>query len=256
MKVDQNAKYKEYNADGNCIKSNKQLIIVKCPPLSCKLCEFTFTDEKELSEHTSWHLNEEIVDNLVDDNDSIVQDEYVLFENTKGTVSEDKNVLKSCGICDFKTYGIMDLQKHIFQTHAEPLPCDQCDVVCQTTKQLVKHKQHDHQVKALICKFCSCYCNDKKEYDQHVSSHNDKYKCSKCDFKTKYKRVVQEHSFLHMNLKPYGCACCEFKSFRASNLVRHQYTHSSTKPLKCPECSYSTIQKTCLTRHMMKHLQS
>lgn len=237
--------------DRNSDLTNAELIIINVPPLVCNLCEFSFTEELEFNEHMSCHIKEEISDPsevMIEQVNNTIENEYVSLDN-----EENVDCLKSCGVCDFHTYKIMDLQRHVLQSHIECLKCITCAYTCQSLKQLVGHHMSVHQMKYYYCKYCQYYCSKKLQYNEHVSSHQKKFKCQKCDFETKYKRMILEHNFLHTNMKPYKCGCCDFQSCRASNLIRHQYVHTVEKPLKCLQCSYSTTQKKCLNAHVKKH---
>ncbi|KAI5719529.1 hypothetical protein M8J76_011534 [Diaphorina citri] len=191
--------------DENVESSNAEFIIVNVPPLVCNLCDFTFHEEDEFNEHMSCHLDEEVSSPIENTNDTAPinteQPNFIKTESASGKVT----CLKSCGVCDFNTYEIMDLQRHVFQNHIESLKCNHCNSTYQSVKQLKEHNCNVNPVKYFFCKYCNYYCNEKYLYEEHVSSHNNKYKCQQCEFESKYKRTVQEHYFVHTNLRPYKC---------------------------------------------------
>lgn len=272
--------------EDNKTSPSLQYIIVNVKPFTtCKLCDLTFDLETDLNQHIlAEHCNldeedptpcdnekntEHSIENIKEKtertmtlseehtNDEIQSEQKTMIVIDNDSVEFEYKCLKLCGACEFHSYDIMELQRHIFKMHAESLKCDQCEFVCQSVKQLVKHSREVHLVNYFACKLCNYICSSREQYDHHVVTKcidGNHYKCQRCDFQTKYKRTLVEHSFTHDNLNPYKCGFCEFRSNRASNLIRHQYVHNKTKPLKCPECPYNTAQKTCLRRHIQnKH---
>ncbi|CAG9814966.1 unnamed protein product [Phaedon cochleariae] len=86
------------------------------------------------------------------------------------------------------------------------------------------------------------------------------YKCQSCEFITRHKNVMDNHSLIHLSedqINWLECGVCTFKTKLKCNLEKHEMIHKVSedmKKYKCTECAYKSLWKRDLERHLLKHM--
>ena len=84
----------------------------------------------------------------------------------------------------------------------------------------------------------------------------ESFKCTTCEFATKYRGSLKKHQQTHSNLKPFKCTLCEFSAKTKNNLLMHRkriHDANSMKKFECPLCDYTTRLRYHLLRHQIVH---
>ena len=179
-------------------------------------------------------------------------------------------------------------QGEVCQVKVEGCVCSKCSGECssqqflQDTRDQAQSdngeslKQHQAEIHSDV---------NLQENDRGVAGKFGKrFKCTTCEFATKYRESLKKHQQTHSNLKPFECTRCDFttntknnllmhwkrihdadsmKKFKCSlcdytaclryYLLRHQLVHCSEKPFKCSKCDFATKRKKTLDRHNFLH---
>ncbi|XP_069363587.1 uncharacterized protein [Maniola hyperantus] len=80
------------------------------------------------------------------------------------------------------------------------------------------------------------------------------FKCTLCQYKSKYKSALVKHVKMHTGDKPFACDLCEYKCSANSVFVNHLRIHTGEKPFSCKICEYKFARKNDLLRHIKLHL--
>lgn len=67
-----------------------------------------------------------------------------------------------------------------------------------------------------------------------VRFHSKKFRCTLCKKLFSSKHCLREHSYKHMNLKPYNCSICSQEFRHASQFTLHKQSHKTTDILVYP----------------------
>eukprot|EP01084_Bolivina_argentea_P227127 383626_1 len=83
------------------------------------------------------------------------------------------------------------------------------------------------------------------------------FKCTHCNFSTKWKQNLSRHAKIHSDEKDFQCAICGKEFKQKSNLKVHSRTHSGEKPFACKICKKQfTTSSNLKTHKRRKHLQN
>ncbi|ESN91041.1 hypothetical protein HELRODRAFT_125297, partial [Helobdella robusta] len=112
------------------------------------------------------------------------------------------------------------------------------------------------------CKTCHKKLSSAYSLKQHTRKHTgdwlvDIYKCKKCLYAVKSKKLLEEHiKNRHNPNKPRNhiCDVCGKGFIVCNQLKRHLLMHTGQKDFRCPYCSYATyvshnLKKHCMNRH-------
>ena len=116
--------------------------------------------------------------------------------------------------------------------------CQMCDVVCASTKELIKHHQCKHNI--LYCDVCSKAFNNPSSLVGHQYSDKElRFKCDDCDQHFAFESNLQTHRISHRTLLSHCCVYpnCNKKFKNKGDLTRHAKEHDGIMH-KCPDCSY------------------
>lgn len=123
------------------------------------------------------------------------------------------------------------------------IKCNRCKVMLPDEKFKVKR-----------CGNRQKRCNDcnQKSKDRHIAdrlANKDKYKCSKCEYKTNNLGHLNVHiRSVHDKIKNLKCPECEYKTDRTENMSKHvKQVHDKIKDFKCDQCKYE-----CSTKHILQ----
>eukprot|EP01084_Bolivina_argentea_P310494 537316_1 len=80
-----------------------------------------------------------------------------------------------------------------------------------------------------------------------------KFKCSKCNFSTKWKSSLKTHILTHSKRKSFKCNRCNGAFKTQSGLCQHKRIHSRKRPYKCGQCKKGFKHKNVLIAHIQSH---
>ena len=78
-------------------------------------------------------------------------------------------------------------------------------------------------------------------------------KCSKCNFTTKNRVLLEEHKNSHIPV--YKCDFCKFTTQNKEVLVRHAEKHKQSRELQCNMCNHTTRNEESLKKHKESHME-
>lgn len=211
----------------------------------------------------------EIIDDQQENFDELVHlttvDPNSLFERKD---QSDNYVCKQCTDNNSIVYDLEAIQLHLLTEHGfSVFICNICDNTCfNDSTELNLHKVDCHsQVPPLVplskelrCTKCDKIFKDKHLLDDHTIIHADPrpFKCPKdgCskDFTSKY--TLTSHMKIHTDRpRLYKCNLCDKSFYHSQNLVQHRKLHSSTKEFICPNCDKAFSTQHNLDVHFIVH---
>ena len=77
--------------------------------------------------------------------------------------------------------------------------------------------------------------------------------CGICGYTTPEARRLEAHQqAMHMGLAPYKCKHCDFTTRERTSLRDHTYRHFNQKPYSCNYCAYACIHRYAMKSHLRK----
>ncbi|BFZ00054.1 hypothetical protein BsWGS_03093 [Bradybaena similaris] len=120
----------------------------------------------------------------------------------------------------------------------------------------IKHEQIINKEKRFQCQDCGLTCSSKHVLDRHSVIHTEEkpYKCDICGKWFKYRTYLStHHKIIHSKEKAYKCDFCG-KAFSVSSyLSRHKRRHTDEKPYKCDVCGQGFNYSSYLSTHKRIH---
>ncbi|CAG2106010.1 unnamed protein product [Medioppia subpectinata] len=198
--------------------------------------------------------------------------------------------------CDHRFIAKITLIEHMLNSHRieDTYECNDCDAVCLTTDEIIKHRHREHEMKTVVSTRESCGesfdSNGYTALRQHIqdiptTSGQQSLGEELLDFdgfnrsdgviagqnvttitthetrnsgRRKRRANSGKPSKQSKRTKQLYCDYngCHRVFGDARDLERHRFTHSADKPFKCTVngCLYSCITKYQLERHMNRHL--
>lgn len=105
------------------------------------------------------------------------------------------------------------------------------------------------------CTVCEKVYKSKKALWDHSIYHNLQFKCDHCDKRFAKKLLLQRHTRIHTQDRPYKCDMCD-KSFTTNeSLTVHRRTHTGEKPFPCDYCTKSFPTASARSVHHQRHLK-
>lgn len=105
------------------------------------------------------------------------------------------------------------------------------------------------------CTVCEKIYKSKKALWDHSIYHKLQFKCDHCDKRFAKKLLLQRHSRIHTQERPYKCDIC-VKSFTTSESLKvHIRTHTGEKPFQCEYCLKAFPTSSARYVHHQRHLK-
>ncbi|XP_044260768.1 zinc finger Y-chromosomal protein-like [Tribolium madens] len=143
--------------------------------------------------------------------------------------SKNKAQVYECTYCKFKTFKRFSLRKHMTTCsirYKRTRVCNKCKTyTTNSALQLKLHKEEKH---------CQKVTN---------------FVCTKCDFTTNLKMVLNAH-YKDVHPRIHKCKVCDIVFENKEEYLKHQRGHNKWL---CPDCSYSTPIKYRLKQHSATH---
>lgn len=142
--------------------------------------------------------------------------------------------------------------------------CSTCGKLLSSKESLALHQlsQHGGTENKFLCTQCPRSFKLKTCLHRHMKSVHPidphKFKCLTCPKTFPTKQKFQNHSRIHLTIKPLKCRFCEKRFASRDNINRHERTHLEDRPKHpCPHCELSFLESKYLKQHLKnKHKNS
>ena len=166
------------------------------------------------------------------------------LEHSKVKVKSDPEDKFECDICG-KVMLKYSRTRHMKLVHKDPgnihkiqdqYICDICDKNFETKSKLEKHSSIHRSERPFQCVKCGTCFKRKDAVEYHVklyhSSNRKSYPCDKCDKLFLTKSLLNRHSAMHNDYRPFECNDCDQTFKRKCNLDRHIARFHTQKKFK------------------------
>ena len=86
-----------------------------------------------------------------------------------------------------------------------------------------------------------------------VAHNKIAHKCDICGKGFRHKQLLQRHSLVHTEDRPFICHICGATFKTRANLFNHNMIHTEDKPYECTQCDSKFTHKTSLVLHLRWH---
>ena len=171
-----------------------------------------------------------------------------------------------CEICDYAFESKNALKEHQNAKHAmvKNFECDKCDFKTAWKSELKKHHEVIHENRIWKLYHCTS-CDYNTKYKKHLTRHEkqkhvhadfrEKFKCELCGKEYLSSRGLSHHiETNHSNESKYKCTICDFETKWKNSFVVHMKYHSTDESdkLQCQDCTFSTHWKGVLATHIKR----
>ncbi|CAH1981775.1 unnamed protein product [Acanthoscelides obtectus] len=233
----------------------------------CTHCEYKTTHPRNLTNHMMKHTGAKLTCTKCDASfrNKQLLDDHILQKHPEFTASVSHKIHK-CTHCQYKTTYTGLLDRHMLK-HTK-LRCKNCDKSFTSQRSLDNHilQKHPEFTASVSHKIHECtHCQYKTRYrrllDRHMMKHTGaKLTCSKCDasFTSKLSldnHILQKHPEITTSVsrKIHNCTRCEYKTTVKHSLAKHIMKHTGDK-LTCTKSDASFTSKLSLDNHtLQKH---
>ena len=196
---------------------------------SCDLCDFKSTQLRHLTHHKK--RDHEKVRYPCDQCEySATKPDYL----KKHKESKHLGIRYYCDKCTSSFSKKIDLKYHCQTIHeGKGLQCEFCDFVAAFPTLLQSHIETKHKnkvkkvpdeegVKNFLCDKCSFSSLTNVTLLAHIANvHTAEFKCSDCNYKSKFKGNLSKHQILKHGPTNTTCTLCEFSSDERSEMKEH-----------------------------------
>ena len=152
------------------------------------------------------------------------------------------------------------------QKHEEgTLPCDQCQYIARSGKQVERHKEIKHRVVTCACAHCDYVAHSGSMLESHYKNYHPdtvpsskfestkRYACDQCPYKSDIKTAFLKHVEVKHGTEKLLCDSCDFSCKLPGKLKKHKkYKHelSDSSRHPCDQCDYSATRADALKTHI------
>ena len=235
------------NSDFVPAESEQESPLSQPPVLQCPDCGKVKQTQKQLRDHLRVHRKR-----VCEHCGQVLS----VTTNMKSHIRRcQKDNVFQCNICNYKCPRQFDLDRHMNTHRVAPYkgyPCEKCDYVSTTKKDLRKHNREHPKYP---CPKCGMKFYKKDTLDRHIQFHSDMVVETSDGhwFKLDSSQVKQRHKE-----KIYRCLLCSYSSRYKFNLNAHkkriherlEKPVKSDAPTQCKRlCGYVTLNPYNLRRH-------
>ncbi|CAG9814762.1 unnamed protein product [Phaedon cochleariae] len=205
----------------------------------CYKCTYKTVDELDLKAHLESHLP---------------KGRYAGIRGDRGRFY--KCPRKNCSFLSRNTIKIIIAHS---KTHGKKINCFMCGERCDGIPAYRRHTKLKHKEGGFYkCDVCPFLSKIWRKYERHTASHKDQLlQCRSCPYKTRYKRDLLKHQYIHYHDEVYYCHDCSYSTKVKQRLKMHVLLHMSDSRSvlhKCEKCEFSTkyyssLQKHCKRKH-------
>ncbi|XP_030752801.1 zinc finger protein 271-like [Sitophilus oryzae] len=224
------------NSENSIVKleSGKKLYL-------CKKCPMVFPMYKLLREHRKEHIQKDYVE----------EHSYTFDELQE---------LFICNTCSAEFKDEDEAEKHT-KAHGEIFDCPLCENKFQTLFQLGKHLKVTHNDDdQFTCPLCAdLKFSNASLFMKHINiKHQQRFShnCQTCGRGFHSKTLCEEHSNVHLGLKPFSCVVCGAKFAYSKSVTTHQLKAHRVEILgkdhatECTYCKNRFVSIASLQRHI------
>jgi len=210
-------------------------------PFLCDQCDYAATSKMYLKEHIE--AKHEGVRHNCDQCDFSASTARHLNTH-KGVKHEGKVSL--CDQCDYTTgNGKKWLKIHMKNKH-DPVSCIHCDFSGTGKVELTAHMRLRHrEIMELSGKFGPGRKSGYMKKDPEEREINP-FQCDRCEFSSKFKRLLRLHLSTQHNIGTHPCTQCDFVAINAQELTKHVDKHGS---FPCNQCEHVSSLASDLRKH-------
>ena len=203
----------------------------------CKVCNFAFSTNENLSIHSKNVHNELCNVSHEDESESKEQNDV---STTESAILKNKP------------------KRNILGKHKE-WKCEQCPFESSRRQSLDRHVEsvHNMEGKKFICGECGHAASQKNNLKRHRETVHKmgvkKFKCEKCPFSTARKDTFNKHiAVVHDNIRRHVCQECGYAATEKNALKKHiDVVHENIRRHVCEECGYAAAEKGRLKKHIL-----
>lgn len=160
-------------------------------------------------------------------------------QDLSGT-SPNKGRSLMCKICDKQFESRKRYYNHTATAHRDRFQCDQCEQQFVFKYQLKKHIEVVHM-----------------ELPKAKVNRPKKFQCDVCSMQFTELRILNEHTNIHTDLRPFVCEFCSEAFHNSANLRYHRKRHLNPDGYRCPVCQESFVNQQSLRKHHLRqHLEA
>ena len=209
----------------------------------CGHCEFSATTPEEISLHEK--AKHDFPDNSKEEESHVKGTKLKKHKD-----DEHKEIIHTCGGCDFTATTLEDINWHIQIRRGTCHRCYQCDFVASSTERLEQHKKNVHNSIRYHCDQCDFSGLSILDLGQHRTIH----------ILTEDNLFANVNSLQELGLQSatpignkvaqkFSCDECYNVYSSLSKLKKHKECAHAGVRFNCDQCKYVTSHERALKRH-------
>ena len=187
-----------------------------------------------------------------------------------------------CRLCIFRSQSLYLHNRHKWACHRIRFNCVRPNRVDSGPKRTIKFRRRPKLIVTFACNRCVFNTRNVDEWGRHLNQHardqikllqekspkamnrkkepslvstgDNIFTCSECDFTCRRKDMYTAHVKQHSKKAVVSkCDQCPYTTSNPYNLMKHKRTHTGEKPFKCSYCTYRSADSGNLNKHINSH---